>query len=101
MMQIFGFLVVDKPLNMTSHDVVAKVRRGIQIKRIGHAGTLDPLATGALILCIGSATRLSDYVMNSRKVYQATARLGIETTTYDREGEIVATHSIDHLTRAD
>lgn len=97
----FGFLVVDKPQGMTSHDVVAKVRRGIGVKRIGHAGTLDPMATGVLVLCIGQATRLSEYVMDSTKVYTAAVRLGIETDTYDADGQIIATHDTSHLTSAD
>jgi len=98
--ELFGFLVVDKPKGMTSHDVVAKVRRGIGIKRIGHAGTLDPMATGVLILCIGAATRLSEYVMGSQKVYTATVRLGVETDSYDADGIIVATTDTNHLTPA-
>src|SRR5438034_2479973 len=86
---------------MTSHDVVAKVRRGTGVKRIGHAGTLDPMATGVLVLCIGTATRLSEYVMDSEKVYTATARLGIETDSYDADGLIVATTDTGHLSPKD
>ncbi len=97
---LFGFLVVDKPKGMTSHDIVAKVRRGIGIKRIGHAGTLDPMATGVLVLCIGAATRLSEYVMGSHKVYTATVRLGVETDSYDADGTVVATTDISHLSPA-
>lgn len=93
----FGFLVVDKPQGMTSHDVVARVRRLAKVQKIGHAGTLDPMATGVLILCIGGATRLSEYVMGADKLYLATARLGIETNTYDADGQIVAEYSTDHL----
>ena len=88
----FGLLNIDKPLGWTSHDVVAIVRRETRIKKIGHAGTLDPLATGVLMLCLGQATRLSEYVMGHPKIYEAQVRLGIETTTYDAEGEIVATN---------
>lgn len=88
----FALLNIDKPLGWTSHDVVAVVRRETRIKKIGHAGTLDPLATGVLMLCLGQATRLSEYVMGHLKIYEAQVRLGIETTTYDAEGEIVATH---------
>jgi tRNA pseudouridine55 synthase len=94
-----GFLVVDKPQGLTSHDVVARVRRGTHIKRIGHAGTLDPLATGVLVICVGAATRLSEYVMASPKEYAATVRLGIETDTGDAEGQIIAAAAVDHLTR--
>jgi tRNA pseudouridine55 synthase len=97
----FGFLVVDKPQGMTSHDVVSKVRRGIQVKRIGHAGTLDPMATGVLVLCIGTATRLSEYVMDSTKVYTTHVRIGIETDTYDADGQVTATHDTSHITLAD
>jgi tRNA pseudouridine55 synthase len=98
---MFGFLIVDKPSGMTSHDVVQRVRRGTGVRAIGHAGTLDPMATGVLVLCLGDATRLSEYVMASEKVYEATLRLGIETDTYDADGRIVAEAHIDHLTRAD
>jgi tRNA pseudouridine55 synthase len=95
----FGFLAVDKPQGWTSHDVVAKVRRGTGIKRVGHAGTLDPMATGMLILCLGSATRLSEYVMHTDKLYIATVRLGVETDTYDADGQVTATKPIGKLTR--
>lgn len=101
MPDVFGFLNIDKPLGMTSHDVVHKVRRGLQIRKVGHAGTLDPLATGVLVVCLGSATRLSEYVMASRKRYQAQVRLGIVTTTYDQEGDITQTRDAAHITRAD
>ncbi len=97
----FGFLNVDKPLGMTSHDVVAKVRRASGIKKIGHAGTLDPLATGVLILCVGGATRLSEYAMHGTKRYLARVRLGITTDTYDAEGEIVIQRDASHITRDD
>ncbi|HRE49097.1 MAG TPA: tRNA pseudouridine(55) synthase TruB [Aggregatilineales bacterium] len=98
MAAIFGFFVVDKPQGMTSHDVVAGVRRGLNIRRVGHAGTLDPLATGILVVCVGGATRLSDYVMASIKTYQAAIRLGETTDTYDAEGTILARRPTDHLT---
>jgi tRNA pseudouridine55 synthase len=94
----FGFLAVDKPPGMTSHDVVAQVRRGTGVRRIGHAGTLDPMATGMLILCVGAATRLSEYIMHGDKLYHATVRLGIETDTYDAEGQVVATMNASYLT---
>lgn len=96
----FGFLIVDKPQGMTSHDIVARVRRLTRVQKIGHAGTLDPMATGVLILCIGGATRLSEYVMGADKLYLATARLGIETNTYDADGQIIAEHTTDHLNAA-
>jgi tRNA pseudouridine55 synthase len=98
---LFGFLNVDKPLGMTSHDVVAKVRRAAGIKKIGHAGTLDPLATGVLILCVGGATRLSDYIMHGTKRYRAQVRLGQVTDTYDAEGEVVQERDASQVTQAD
>lgn len=88
-MNEFGFLNIDKPAGMTSHDVVAQVRRAINLKKVGHAGTLDPMATGVLVLCLGKATRLSEYVMGHDKVYEAEVCLGIETDTYDVEGVVV------------
>lgn len=84
---------------MTSHDVVAKVRRTLGLRRVGHAGTLDPLATGVLVVCVGRATRLSEYVMASTKTYAAQVYLGAATTTYDAEGDITAQHDASHITR--
>lgn len=97
----FGFLVVDKPRGLTSHDVVARVRRGTGIRQVGHAGTLDPMATGVLVLCLGAATRLAEYVMAAEKEYAATVRLGVETDSHDAEGQVVASVPIDHLTEPD
>lgn len=97
----FGFLNINKPLGITSHDVVAKIRRGLKIKKVGHAGTLDPLATGVLVICIGDATRLSDYVMHSQKTYIAQVKFGESTTTYDAEGEITAKKEASHITQTD
>lgn len=101
--QVFAFLNVDKPQGMTSHDVVARVRRILRQamgkKKVGHAGTLDPMATGVLVLCLGHATRLSEYAMNSTKQYRATVHLGIETDTYDTEGQIIAQNDASHITR--
>ena len=88
--RIFGLLNIDKPGGPTSHDLVAAVRRGTRVKKVGHAGTLDPLATGVLVLCLGPATRLSEYVMRSRKRYRARVHFGVVTDTYDAQGEIVA-----------
>ena len=84
-----GLLNIDKPLEMTSHDVVAQVRRLAQTRRVGHGGTLDPLASGVLVLALGRATRLLEYVMGREKAYRAQVRLGQVTNTYDAEGEIV------------
>jgi tRNA pseudouridine55 synthase len=96
---VFGLLNLNKPVGPTSHDVVARVRRLTGIRKIGHAGTLDPLAGGVLVLCLGPATRLSEYVMRSPKQYRAAIQLGITTTTYDAEGEIVSRRplgDVDH-----
>ena len=87
---ISGILNIDKPQGWTSHDVVAKVRRLSGQKRVGHAGTLDPLATGVLLVCLGQATRVSEYLMRSRKVYRAAVYLGLSTDTYDAEGRVTA-----------
>lgn len=89
-----GVLNVDKPEGMTSHDVVQRVRRVSGVRRIGHTGTLDPLATGVLVLCIGRATRLSEYLLEQAKTYETSVRLGQTTTTYDAEGEVVAERPI-------
>ncbi len=96
---LFGFFNVDKPSGMTSHDVVARVRHACGIKRVGHAGTLDPLATGVLILCVGGATRLSEYVMHATKRYRARVHLGVITDTYDAEGEIVQARDASQITQ--
>ena len=97
-MQPFGFFNINKPLGMTSHTVVSKIRRGLKIKKVGHAGTLDPLATGVLIVCAGHATRLSEYAMSSTKRYTAQVKLGETTETYDAEGEITARQDASHIT---
>lgn len=89
-----GVLVIDKPSGMTSHDVVNVVRRLLHTRRVGHTGTLDPMATGVLVLVVGWATRLSRFVMASDKSYHAVIRLGETTTTYDAEGEIVDRHPV-------
>lgn len=99
MNELGGVLCVDKPLGMTSHDVVNRIRRVANLRRVGHAGTLDPLATGVLLLCLGRSTRLIEYLVGHNKVYETTVRLGQSTTTYDAEGEIVAERPFTHLTR--
>ena len=83
-----GILVVDKAVGPTSHDVVAMARRALQLRRIGHCGTLDPLASGVLVLCIGPLTRLSDWISRGEKEYEATIRLGATSSTDDSQGEI-------------
>jgi tRNA pseudouridine55 synthase len=93
-----GILLVDKPGGITSHDVVARSRRAFGTRKIGHAGTLDPMATGLLVLGIEGATRLLTYLVGLDKTYAATIRLGTATTTDDAEGEVVATADPDALT---
>ena len=98
-MTLHGLLLVDKPRGPSSHDVIAHMRRTSGEARIGHTGTLDPLASGLLVLCIGRATRLSEYLLGHDKRYQAQVQLGQSTTTYDAEGTVtlerpvLATHA--------
>jgi tRNA pseudouridine55 synthase len=94
---VSGVLVVDKPIGLTSHDVVQIIRRGTGIRRAGHTGTLDPRASGVLVILIGPAVRLSEYVSASDKRYQATIRLGSSTDTYDSEGRITSTSPIGNI----
>ena len=93
-----GIVVVDKPAGMTSHDVVARVRRFAGTRRVGHGGTLDPMATGVLVLGVERATRLLTYVVGSTKRYLGTIRLGQSTVTDDAEGEVTATASAHAVT---
>jgi tRNA pseudouridine55 synthase len=93
-----GVLLVDKPGGMTSHDVVARSRRALGTRKIGHAGTLDPMATGLLVLGVEAATRLLTFVVGLDKTYEATIRLGVATDTDDAEGEIVSTTDASSLT---
>jgi tRNA pseudouridine55 synthase len=96
-----GIFNVDKPAGMTSHDVVHLVRRASGQRRVGHAGTLDPMATGVLVVCLGWATRLVEYLVEGRKRYRATLRLGITTDTYDAEGTILAETGDINVTEAE
>lgn len=95
---VSGVLVVDKPIGLTSHDVVQIIRRGTGIRRAGHTGTLDPRASGVLVVLIGPAVRLSEYVSASDKRYQATIRLGSSTDTYDSEGTVTGSHPVEGIT---
>lgn len=95
-----GLVVVDKPAGWTSHDVVARVRRLAGIRRVGHAGTLDPMATGVLLLGVGKATRLLGHLALTDKAYDATIRLGVATLTDDAEGEVVARADASGVTAA-
>jgi tRNA pseudouridine55 synthase len=95
-----GFLNIDKPAGMTSHDVVARVRRATRQKRVGHAGTLDPAATGVLVVALGNAARLIEYIQEATsKRYLATMRLGVTTATDDAEGEVLAAAPVPALDR--
>lgn len=103
MIGISGVLIVDKPPGPTSHDVVNEARRALGTRRVGHTGTLDPLASGVLPLVIGQATRLSQFLTGAVKGYEAVIRLGITTDTYDQAGEITARAgeaSVSAITRA-
>jgi tRNA pseudouridine55 synthase len=91
---VHGLAVVDKPAGLTSHDVVAEARRRLSERRIGHAGTLDPDATGVLVLGVGSVTRLLRFVTNSTKIYTGEIVLGVETDTLDAAGAVVAVHDM-------
>src|SRR6266550_7119645 len=84
-----GVLLVDKASGMTSHDVVALVRRRLEIKKVGHCGTLDPIATGLLLLTLGRGTKIQDLLMSEDKEYVGTMTLGVTTNTQDREGQVI------------
>jgi tRNA pseudouridine55 synthase len=96
-----GFLVVDKAAGMTSHDVVAIARRALNTRKVGHAGTLDPMATGILVLGFNNGTRLLQYITDGDKSYSATIVLGASTTTDDHEGEVIATTDASAIDEAD
>jgi len=93
-----GALLIDKPAGPTSHDVVDAIRRRFQIKKVGHCGTLDPNATGLLLILLGRATKLSEKLMSVDKIYEGAIQLGQTTTSYDAEGELVASLPIPPLT---
>jgi tRNA pseudouridine55 synthase len=90
-----GLLLIDKPSGITSHDAVARVRRSLGVKKVGHAGTLDPMATGLLVMGVGRGTRLLRFLGDSPKLYEGTGLLGVETTTLDADGEVVAEAPVD------
>lgn len=96
-----GVLLVDKPAGLTSHDVVDRIRRHFAFKKVGHCGTLDPSATGLLILVLERATKLQDKLMSEDKTYEGTLRLGVTTDSQDADGEILATKPVPPLTEAD
>jgi len=93
--KVSGVLIVDKPIGMTSHDVVQFIRRGTRINRAGHTGTLDPRASGVLVVLVGPAVRLSEFVSASDKRYQAVIKFGMTTSTFDTEGEITSRRPVD------
>ena len=86
--RIDGVLVIDKPEGMTSMDVVRKIKRASRVKKVGHGGTLDPFATGVIAVCMGQATRMMEYLVDSAKTYRGVVELGIETDTYDVQGKV-------------
>jgi tRNA pseudouridine55 synthase len=90
-----GLLLVDKPQGLTSHDVVDRVRRTLGTRKVGHAGTLDPMATGLLLIGVGRATRLLRFLGDLPKTYEGTLRLGVETDTLDADGEVVRESAVD------
>ena len=92
-----GVLLVDKAEDMTSHDVVALVRRNLGIKKVGHCGTLDPIATGLLLLTLGRGTKIQDLLMSEEKEYAGTLLLGVTTSTQDRQGEVVNKRDVPPL----
>jgi tRNA pseudouridine55 synthase len=98
--EIEGVLLVDKPTGHTSHDVVARLRGILRMKRIGHAGTLDPMATGLLVILVGKATRISQYLVSLDKEYEGTVELGKTTNSQDADGEVMATRPVPPLDEA-
>ena len=99
--ELEGVLLVDKPGDHTSHDVVARLRRKLNMKRIGHAGTLDPMATGLMILLIGKATKISQYLISLDKAYEGRIELGKVTDSQDADGEMLETRPVPPLTEAE
>src|SRR5579862_2355341 len=93
-----GAILIDKPAGPTSHDVVDAIRRQFQIKKVGHCGTLDPNATGLLIIVLGRGTKLSEKLMSSDKVYAGTIKFGEVTDSYDADGELVSSLPVPPMT---
>ena len=96
-----GILLVDKPSGITSHDVVDRVRRLFRMKRVGHAGTLDPMATGLMLILVGKATKVSQYLMSMDKEYTGTLKLGEETDSQDADGEVLVRKEVPELSEDD
>ena len=99
--ELDGVLLVDKPRDHTSHDVIARLRGKLKMKRVGHAGTLDPMATGLLIILVGKATRVSQYLMSVDKEYEGSIELGKVTDTQDAEGEVLETIPVPAFAEAE
>jgi tRNA pseudouridine55 synthase len=99
--ELDGVLLVDKPGQHTSHDVIARLRGILRTRKIGHAGTLDPMATGLLIVLVGKATRVSQYIISLDKEYEGTIELGQDTDSQDADGEVMETRPVPELTEAD
>ena len=95
-----GLLLVDKPSGPTSHDIVAQIRRRFRIPKVGHGGTLDPMATGLLVILLGKGTKISERVMGHDKTYEGTLRLGLETDSQDADGQVVAEKDASAVTAA-
>lgn len=93
-----GVVALDKPAGLSSFDVVQSVRKALGVRRVGHAGTLDPFATGLLVVCVGEATKAVQFLMDGDKEYEAAVRLGVETDTCDPEGQVVAEATWEHVT---
>ena len=91
---VHGLVVLDKPMGMSSNHALQHVKRAFNAKKAGHTGTLDPLATGVLVICLGKATKVAEHIMQARKVYAVTAKLGVKTDTGDSEGEIIQTSEV-------
>ncbi len=94
-----GILIIDKPKGMTSFKAVEAVRRRLKVKKVGHTGTLDPMATGLLAICLGKATKISRFLTDTDKLYEGSITLGIETDTYDMEGDVVQKKKVPFLTK--
>ena len=92
--ELDGILLVDKPADHTSHDVIARLRGKLRMKRIGHAGTLDPMATGLLVVLVGKATSVSQYLISLDKEYTGTIKLGVTTNSQDADGEVLVTRPV-------
>lgn len=95
--ELSGILIIDKPIGMTSHDVVNAVRHIFGVKKVGHAGTLDPIATGVLVILVGKATKRSNSLLNQDKSYAVTLRLGVSTDTADASGKVLRTGALTDL----